>query len=232
MEALLHYSQRYPLEVVAVFSVLLPLLVFGYKRAYTHPGYRYLWFYLLVKTLLGFVMLVLAAHTQNTLWLYHLEILIGFTFITYFFSAIMQRRIPRWIPRVFLTFFWIFTLYDISIANPNLTDWHNHAMVFYAHTLQSICISAFALYYLYETLRYLPTENILTDTSFWCISGLLLYHSIHVITTPFMHYMFKWDNQLDIKLVILMGTSFEIIYLILTSIGAFFFHNKAYAGSR
>jgi hypothetical protein len=232
MELLFSYMSRYTLHVFPVFLVILPLLVFWKKGAPRHAAYRYFWAYLLAKTLIGFVMLGLAAHTRNSIPFYHLEILLRFTLLLHFFREMIQKKLPDWLFYSLILAFWLFTLYDIQLANPNLLDWHNHAIVFYANTLECALISLAALYYLYETLRFLPVENILTDCSFWCIAGLLLFYSTSIIITPFMHYMFKWDVELDLSLYVSLEATFEITSLGLFSIGSFYFKGQEDGASR
>jgi hypothetical protein len=114
-------------------------------------------------------------------------------------------------------------------TNPTLGDLHNHKMVLYSTTVESLLMLFWILLYFRDTIRSLKIPNLLTYPFFWICSGLLLYYSSFLFIAPVLHYPSQWEQWLEIGFLYYVPYIFESVSIILFSIGILQFPDSLYA---
>ena len=156
-------------------------------------------------------------------------ILIRYIFLSGMFFCKLETSIYR---KSVVYSMWIFTAFcigDLLYINPDLKNLHNHKALLYSTTLECLLMIFWILLYFYETIRSLKISNLLLFPFFWVCSGLLLYYSSFVFIAPVLHNAFKWNHRLDIGFLLYVPYIFEIVSMILFSIGIGTFSARHYA---
>ena len=228
-EVYLSFCQRQPIASISVFITIVPLLLIWFRKAYIDPAFLLLFLYLIFKLGIDLVMLHYAALKSNNLVYYNLGIPIRYAMLSgMFYYKIEMKRTKIWILTAIVSFI-VFSIWDILHINPVLNDLHNHRMVLYATTIESLLMLLWVLLYFYDTIQSLKIPNLLTFPFFWVCSGLLLYYSTFLFVAPVLSYTEKWSDRLDIGFLYHVPYIFEIVSVILFSIGIWVFSARYYA---
>ncbi|MBB5285783.1 multisubunit Na+/H+ antiporter MnhG subunit [Rhabdobacter roseus] len=178
---------------------------------------------MIVKLVIDLTMFHFASRSQNTILYYNLNIILRYLLLSGMLFYSFQSEIFKKPLMIVGGLFVFFSVWDILHVNPVLSDLHNHAMVLYANTLESVLMIFWILMYFYETVQSMRTANILTFPFFWICSGLLLYYSANVFVAPVMHYANKWEGRFELGFLYQVPDLFEIICMLFVSLGAWFF---------
>lgn len=214
---------------ISVVITLLPLILIIYRKAYIDPSFRLLLFFLIFKLFIDLAMFHLAAERSNNLVLFNVGVLIRYILLSgMFYFKFEHQSIRRLIlPGAFV--FGLFTLWDIWQCNDDLTNLHLHRLVQYSATVESILMILLVLLYFYELIRSLKIPNLLTFPFFWVCAGLLLYYSSMVFIAPALHYAAQWDSIMKIGLLDRIPYIFDIVSILLFSMGILVFSQRHYA---
>ncbi|REA61293.1 hypothetical protein DSL64_12665 [Dyadobacter luteus] len=225
----LYYFNYDILAGTSVVITLLPLILIIYRKAYIDPSFRLLLFFLISKLIIDLAMFHLAATRANNLALFNATIVIRYVLLSgMFYSKFEREAIRRFILPVSVIFS-IFTLWDIWQCNENLSNLHLHRLVQYSATAESILMILLVLLYFYELIRSLKIPNLLTFPFFWVCAGLLLYYSSMVFVAPALHYAAQWDSIMKIGLLDRIPYIFDIVSVLLFSMGILVFSARHYA---
>ncbi len=227
------YISYFPYDRLASFSIiltLLPLILIAKRRAYIDPSLRLLMGFLLFKFIMDLFMFHYAAFRINNLVFANALVVARYCLLSsMFYFKFESRSFKRYIfPSVLL--FIAFTLWDIFHTNPSIIDLHQHRVVMYAMTVEALLMIFWTLLYFFEVIRSLKIPSLLTFPFFWICSGLLLYYSTLIFIAPTFYYFFRWNKLLDIGFLDRIPYIFEIVSVILFSIGISFFSPHRYAG--
>lgn len=229
IEAYITFFHKYLIQCLSVFVTIIPLLLIWHRRAYIDPTFNLLMIYLIVKLLIDLLMFHYAATSRNNLLLYNINVPLRYDLLSGMFYYKLESN--RYKKAILYTIFGltIFCIWDIFVANPDISDLRNHQMVAYSTTLESALMLFWILIYFYETIQMLKISNILTYPFFWICSGLLLYYSSFIFIAPVLHYTEKWDTRVNIWFLDKVPYVFEIVCTILFSIGIWIFSARYYA---
>ena len=228
-ERYLSFCQRQPTASFSVFITIMPILVIWYRRAYIDPAFLLLLVYLLFKLCVDLIMFHYAALKSNNIIFYNIGIPVRYAFLSgMFYFKVDGRKLKYGILAAILLFTAVW-IWDFLRVNPVLADLHNHRMVLYATTIESLLMLLWILLYFYETIQALKIPNILTFPFFWVCSGLLLYYATFIFIAPVLSYTEKWNSELDIGFLNLVPYIFESISMILFSVGTWIFSKRYYA---
>lgn len=229
LESYFSYIIRQPVISAPVFLNLLPILLIWRKRAYNEKLLLILFVYLILKLGVDLVMFDLASHRKNNVIYYNVSIPVRYVLTSwmyyYEFDSKSQRR---WLLASWPLFIG-FSIWDTIHTNPSISDVHNHNVVLYSATIESLLMLFWILLYFYNTIRALKIPNLLTYPFFWICSGLLLFYSSLLFIAPVMHYAAKWDQWMDIGTLDYLPYVFESVSLILFSVGIAQYRNNSYA---
>ena len=228
-EIYISYFKRQPLASIPVFLTILPIYFICSRRAYKKKEFLILLIYLLIKLTVDFVMFDWASRKVNSVILYNLIVPIRYLLISWIYYLKLETRSSKISVLWSIPFFIIFSIWDIIHTNPQLGDMHNHGMVLYSTTVESLLILFWILLYFYQLIRSLKIPNLLTYPFFWICSGLLLYYSSFLFIAPVLHYSSKWEHWLEIGFLYEVPYIFETVSLILFSIGVYQFPTTRYA---
>lgn len=213
------YFERYPLASFAVLFITLPLLLAIYQLTWLDRAFRLLLLFLCLDLGIGIGMMHLAVHRTNNLLLLNLFVPCRYLLFSGMFYYKFQSPGIRKIILYTLIGFVPFTLLDVYISNPQLSDLHNHRVGKYSQVVESVLIIVWVLLYFYEITKTLKVNNIITYPFFWVCAGLLIFYSGNIFYFPFWYYMYVWEDDLKLGFVEEVPNVVEIISLLLFSIG-------------
>ena len=229
LEIYFSYFERQPLASIPVFLTLLPILLIWQRKAYRDSTFVILGIYLIVKFLIDFTMFDWASHKRNTVVLYNFNVPLRYALSSLiFYKELETRKLKMWVLAT-IPLFTAFSIWDTLRINPSLSDLHNHEMVLYSTTVESLLMLFWVLLYFYNTIRALKIPNLLTFPFFWICAGILIYYSSFLFIAPVFHYSSKWEEWLEIGFFSYVPYMFESVSIILFSIGIAQFTDKKYA---
>ncbi len=218
-----------PLVCTSIFISLLPLILIISKKAYNDKVFYIFMIYVIYKIVIDLIMFHYAALRFNTLIFFNISIPIRYALLgSMFYLKIESKTFKKLIAGSIILNF-IFFIWDLFQANPEITDLHNHELLLYSVTIECVLMIFWILIYFKELIQLLKINNLLTYPFFWVCSGLLLYYSSFVFIAPVFHYTFKWGNWLDIGLLEYIPNVFEIVSMLFVSIGIYNYSNSGYA---
>ncbi len=217
--AFFSYVERYPLSCAPVFLIVLPLLLCLARYRSLNSAFRLLLIFLAVDLIIGLVMIQMAANHQNNLLLLNLFVPIRYGLLSaMFYEQFQSERYRHWVKYSIIGFI-PFALLDIYVSNFNLADLHHHRVGKYAQVVESALLIVWALLYFYEIIKELKVTNIILYPFFWVCAGLLIFYSGNIFFFPFWHYMYQWDEKLELGFIEKVPAIVELISLFLFSIG-------------
>lgn len=229
VEIYVSYFEKHPFASIPVFLTLLPIYLIWQRRAFQDRAFLVLLIYLVFKFIIDFIMFDWAAHKINSVILYNVSVPIRYLLTSWIYYIKLEKRSNKISVLATMPFFVIFSVWDIIHTNPRLEDLHNHSMVLYSTTVESLLILFWILLYFYHVIRSLKIPNLLTYPFFWICSGLLLYYSSFLFIAPVLHYSSKWEHWLEIGFLYDVPYIFETVSIILFSIGILQFPSIRYA---
>jgi hypothetical protein len=223
------YFKQQPIVCLSIFITLIPLILIVRKRAYIDSAFLLMFIYLIFKLIVDNLMLYYAAIKVNTVIYFNVNVLVRYIFLSgMFFYKLETPHLKKYI----VYSMWVFAFFcicDFIYINPNLDNLHDHKALLYSTTLECLLMIFWILLYFYETIRSLKISNLLSFPFFWVCSGLLLYYSSFVFIAPVLHNAFTWDQRLDIGFLLYIPYIFEIVSMILFSVGIGVFSASQYA---
>jgi hypothetical protein len=229
LENYVSYFQRQPFASIPVFLTLLPIFLIWRRKAYQDRAFLILLIYLIVKFGIDFIMFDWASQKRNTVIFYNLSVPIRYILISWMYYDKLEAKPQKLWILVMMPVFVMFSIWDMIDTNPSLQDLHNHKMVLYSTTVESLLMLFWILLYFYNTIRSLKIPNLLSYPFFWICSGLLLYYSSFLFIAPVLHYASQWEQWLEIGFLSYVPYIFESVSIILFSIGILQFPNGLYA---
>lgn len=223
------YFQRQPIPSIPVFLSLIPIFLIWQRKAYHDKTFLIFLIYLVTKFIIDLLMFDGAAHRENTVLLYNLSIAMRYVLLSWMYYLKIEIKSHKVWVVIIMPLFVLFTIWDLTSANPGKWDLRNHNMVRYASTIESLLILFWILLYFFDIIRSLKIPNLLEYPFFWICSGLLLYYSSLLFIAPVLHYASKWDNWLEIGILYDIPNIFEFVSIILFSLGIYQFPKKWYA---
>jgi hypothetical protein len=228
-EIYISYFTRQPLASIPVFLTALPIALVLYKRAFLDKAFLIFLIYLIAKFLIDLTMFEWASRHKNTMILYNLNVPVRYALSAWIFAEKMEIRKQQFWIYFSIPAFVLFAAWDLHRVNPSMTDLHNHKMVLFSTTVESLLMLFWILLYFYNTIRALKIPNLLNYPFFWMCSGLLIYYSSFLFIAPVLHYATQWDQWLEIGFLSYVPYLFEIVSILLFSIGIFQFPQRAHA---
>lgn len=228
-EGYLSFCQRQPIASISVFITVVPIFAIWYRRAFIDPAFRLLFVYLILKLSIDLVMFHYASKRVNNILYYNIGVPIRYALLSGMFYYKMDKKIFKTGILISIGLFILFFIWDFLHVNPLLSDLHNHRMVLYASTLESLLMLFWVLLFFYQTIQALKIPNILTFPFFWVCSGLLLYYSTILFIAPVLSYTEKWNNKIDIGFLTYIPYIFESISMVLFGLGTWIFSARYYA---
>ena len=225
----LSYFHKQPIVCFSIIITLIPLILIIYKSAYIDSAFLLLLIYLIIKLVIDNLMLYYAAIKVNTVFYFNINVLVRYIFLSGMFFCKLETSLYRKSVLYSMGIFTVFCICDLLYINPDLKNLHNHKALLYSTTLECLLMIFWILLYFYETIRSLKISNLLLFPFFWVCSGLLLYYSSFVFIAPVLHNAFKWNHRLDIGFLLYVPYIFEIVSMILFSIGIGTFSSRHYA---
>lgn len=226
--AYLRYFEKYTLACMAVFMIALPLVLCLYKYRHLDKAFHLLLILLSLDFFVGLSMFHLAAHRTNNIWVQNLYVLFRYSLTSgmfyYYYRSEKLKRLVLFSIVVFIPF----SLLDIFLSNNNLSDLHNHLTGKYSQVVESILLIFWVLAYFYELIKYLNISNILGFPFFWVCAGIMIFYSGNIFYFPFLYYINRWENDLKLGFMEVIPYAFEIISLLLFSIGIWLIRSKQY----
>ena len=229
LEIYFSYIKRQPVVSAPVFLTLLPIFLIWRKKAYHDQVFLVLLIYLILKFGVDFVMFDWASRKKNTVLLYNLSIPVRYVLPSWMYYYKLHFKIQKIWLIISLPVFVGFSVWDIIQTNPTMWDLHNHSMVLYSTTVESLLMLFWILLYFYNTIRTLKIPNLLNYPFFWICSGLLLYYSSFLFIAPVLHYASKWEQWMEIGFLYYIPYVFESVSIILFSIGISQYSDRSYA---
>lgn len=230
--AYLRFIEEYTLASFAVFFIAVPLGLSLLRYTYLDKAFKLLFVFLCLDLGVGLWMVHLAAHRTNNVFLVNL--FVPFRYILnsgMFYFTVRSEKVKRFIfPTLIL--FGPFALLDIYASNVNLTDMHNHLVGKYSQVVESVLIILWVLLYFYEIIKTLDITNLVSYPFFWVCAGLLTFYSGNIFYFPFWHYMYKWQNDLQLGFIEEIPYVVEIISLFMFSIGIWLTRSHQYDSSQ
>lgn len=228
-EIYISFFSKQPVVCTGVFITIIPILLIFRRKAYIDPVFFILLIYLLIKLTIDLIMFHYAAFRLNNIIFENFTVIVRYCFFSAMFLYKLESKIYRRFLWATMIVFTSFSMWDFLVVNPNLSDFHNHKGFLYASTVECILMIFWTLLYFYETIKTLKIPNLLTYPFFWLCAGILLYYSSIVFIAPLFHYMLKWENWIDIGLLMYVPSIFESINMIFFSIGIWLFSTDTYA---
>ncbi len=229
LENYVSYFERQPFASTPVFLTLLPIFLIWQRKAYRDRTFAILLIYLIVKFSIDFIMFDWASVRRNTVVFYNLNVPVRYILISWMYYHKLETKAHKTWILVVIPFFLAFSIWDMIDTNPTLGDLHNHKMVLYSTTVESLLMLFWILLYFRDTIRSLKIPNLLTYPFFWICSGLLLYYSSFLFIAPVLHYSSQWEQWLEIGFLYYVPYIFESVSIILFSIGILQFPDSLYA---
>lgn len=229
LEIYFSYIKRQPVVSAPVFLTLLPIFLIWRKKAYHDQVFLVLLIYLILKFGVDFVMFDWASRKKNTVLLYNLSIPVRYVLTSWMYYYKLDFKIQKIWLIISLPVFVGFSVWDIIQTNPSMWDLHNHNMVLYSTTVESLLMLFWIMLYFYNTIRTLKIPNLLNYPFFWICSGLLLYYSSFLFIAPVLHYASKWEQWMEIGFLYYIPYVFESVSIILFSIGISQYSDRSYA---
>jgi hypothetical protein len=220
--AYLRYFEKYPLSSMTVFLIAVPLTLCLYRYRYLNEAFRLLLAFLALDFLVGLLMLHMAAHRTNNIWVLNVYVIFRYLLTTgmfyYYFQSVRLKRMALWSIGAFTAF----ALLDIYLSNEDLSDLHNHLTGKYSQVVESMLVIFWVLAYFYELIKYLNITNLISYPFFWVCAGVLIFYSGNVFYFPFWYYINRWENDLNLGFMEEIPYLFEIASLFLFSVGILF----------
>ncbi len=212
-----------------VIVTLLPIFIIIYRKAYVDPTFRLLLIYLIIKLVLDVMMFHFATFRINNLMLYNISVVVRYTLLSGMFLYKFENPLLKKIIIPLSIAFIIFSSWDIWISNPNIAHINEHRIVKYATTLEALLMILWTLIYFYELIRSLKIPSLLTFPFFWVCSGLLVYYSSLIFISPALNYSMRWETMFAIGYLDRVLYMFDIIIMLLFSLGTWVFSARFYA---
>lgn len=187
------------LSNIADVIVLLPIFYILINRQYLTKELRILSIYIFLGFIRNFISIVynfllLKYNVEaNTVFYYNLYSILGFYFISYLYVLLLDNKFWNRLIIISILFFSIFSIFDflngtLQIATPKFNK--------YSYTVSAFFITLFSLSHLYQILKELQTDNILTFSYFWVSVAFLLYFSCTIYVYLFVKQTLN-DTQKD-----------------------------------
>lgn len=223
------YSLRNPIPCFSTFITLLPIVLIIIRKAYLDPTFKLLLFYLLFKLITDLLIFHSVVRQQNSIVFFNISIPIFYSLLAGTFYYKFSSRANKKGILYSIAGFLVFSIWDISNSNLDVTDFQNHRAVLFAKTVEGVLIIVLILLYFYEIINSLVVPDLLTFPFFWVCSGLLLYYSSFIFIAPILHYTATWKNIQDLGIARTVPYIFEIICALFFSVGVYHFSADDYA---
>jgi hypothetical protein len=223
------YFQYDMLASISVVITILPLIILIKRKAYVDPAFRLLAYFLATKLVLELIMFHYASYGMNNLLFQNTIIVFRYTLLSgMFYHKFENPQFRKLVIPVAITFL-ILTAADILSNNTSITDLHNHRLVKYAMTIESVLMIVWVLLYFYDLISSLKIPSLLTFPFFWVCSGLLIFYSSLVFVAPALFYQAQWNKMIDLGLLDRVPYIFEIVCILLITTGTWVFSSRYYA---
>jgi len=229
LDKYLVYFQHDVLANITVIVTLLPLILILHRKAYVDPSFRLLLAFLVFRFIIDLIMYHYAVMRMNNLLFSNTTIILRYALLSGMFYYKFENKLLKKFILPSVIAFTCFTIWDIWICNPVLTNLNEHRIVKYSMTLESLLMTFWALMYFYELIRSLRIPSLLTFPFFWICSGILIYYSSLVFISPALHYAIRWEEILHIGFLDRILYIFDIVIILLFSMGIWFFSARYYA---
>jgi hypothetical protein len=164
IERIIDIYMRYPIELMANLSTLVPLITGIIYYKYLPLGIKYLPYFLGFILIRDVVTLIYGVYKLNNLYLYNLSAILEVIFFSYIFYLSINKALFKKIILI-ATLIVLFT--DVFFWIPN--DFSPIIL-----TLTRVVQIIITLFYFSELLSALKANNILVHSFFWLSSGLIL----------------------------------------------------------
>ncbi|HEV7379413.1 MAG TPA: hypothetical protein VGN64_06445 [Dyadobacter sp.] len=229
LDKYIHFFQYDILANITVIVTLLPLILIMYRKAYVDPSFRLLFIFLILRFIIDLLMFHFATYRMNNLMLYNLSIVVRYTFLSgMFFYKFENPTLKKFIVPVIVAFI-CFSVWDIWQCNPSFSNLKEHRIVKYASTIEALLMIFWTLAYFYELIRALKIPSLLTFPFFWICSGLLVFYSSLIFVSPALHYAIRWETMFTIGFLDRILYIFDIVIMLLFSLGIWVFSARYYA---
>jgi hypothetical protein len=229
LENYVSYFQRQPFASIPVFLTLLPIFLIWRRKAYQDRAFLILLIYLIVKFGIDFIMFDWASQKRNTVIFYNLSVPIRYILISWMYYDKLEAKPQKLWVLVMMPVFVMFSIWDMIDTNPSLQDLHNHKMVLYSTTVESLLMLFWILLYFYNTIRSLKIPNLLSYPFFGSVQDYYCIIQVFLFIAPVLHYASQWEQWLEIGFLSYVPYIFESVSIILFSIGILQFPNGLYA---
>jgi len=203
---MISYFYKYPIESIAVFVTLFPISAMLFRMDYKHTTLKYLFWCLIFKFIIESLMLYMAIHKQNNLFLYNAYVCVSYAFFArMFYSAFdlnVYKKVVIWCSLLFycvLIYDWVYVGLEQSL------------MV--SGTFQCLMIILFVIMFFLEITASLKIRNLLRYSLFWVCSGLLVYYCSLTFVSPLFNMLDRWDGPRDFEILLMLPAVFECFYL-------------------
>lgn len=167
--------------------ILLVAAIFGFIIK-TRPTYTYLKsvpFFLLLTLFVELIGRYYRLRSINNVWLFNMYTVIEFTYFTYLLYCILKRTFIR----RFIFFIPILCLINILFIQ-GINTFHTYTYAISVFIIVFLCI-----YYYYVTFKEGFIENLLRESSFWLVTGLLIFFTTSLSVLGVMNFIAELPKQ-------------------------------------
>ena len=121
--------------------------------------------------------------TGNSLWLYHINGFLEFTFIWVVFKNELKRTMSRKLLYGIATFYWLFSFFSVLYLQ-GIEEFPSNARF-----AESVIIIFFCISYFVQSLRKMESRLIHHTFMFWLSTGLLIYFTSNLAISLFANLL-------------------------------------------
>jgi len=223
----IEYISKYPVPSIGVFITILPIILLLSRKELNTP-LRLFTFYLISKLVLDLIAFHLASYKINNLLIGNISVLSSLLIISaFFYFTFLDDKTRRTILIISIVYGLIF-LFDFIYSNVDLLDLNNHRYVTISTALRSGVILLFCLLFFSELIQELYISDLSRSAIFWCVCGLIVYHSVCLFSTALFNACYRWNFNHKMNAILHLQYYFEVVFMIIVSIGVVRYKKVSY----
>jgi len=218
MDKQIQYFQNYPLHFGVLISTIFPIIILLMRRDES-KSLRIFFYYLIVKLIIDIITDIYSANRINNIAYNNLWLIVSFWIVSYYFYNVFfdlgYKKYIKYCGVIFTIIFFI----DLAICNLDSLTSSDIKFVLYASPIKCIIICSYCFLFLYELIEEVYLAELTRSSHFCIVCGLLAYNCSSMFTSALYNMYFTWDNHEALYFVCHIPYYFEIVLMIIVSIG-------------
>lgn len=202
---------NYPVECLATFATIIPVVTFTWESAYKKPGIKFIFWFLAFKLFVELIMFYMASSKTSNLYLSNLLTIAGYLLLSGFFLSILNTYKQEAILSIGSTIFIASCVIDIH--RDGIYDSFR-----YSGVVMCVLITGYCMMYFAGLIKSLKVVSLWRSPEFIICCALLLNYSTCAFFTPLQYYLDRFPADQNYRTFVLIPYIIEIVYLLIISV--------------